>query len=490
MKTAFLLLLISQVTACTNKAQPIRPWGEVTDGLQLSVTTGINTVTLTETQSLLYLNVQMRNVSNAPLSVDFDNATYDFEYEIDSTWYAFERMDPLGYAAAYPILSTIPPGLQRWTMLTVPLAGRSRALQLFEVTAGGLGRRFEPKPGAHVIRVRPARALVDTTRQAPVSNAVAVSLQIPVPIDTRAQSVSFPPSRDTSLRGLQFVSGPRDAQAAIRRVLARPQFPASAPLIITSAALEVLEPIPMYELRLTPRSAAPNPSLPTLSNRYLYLVRAADQVVGFISLDAYPTVFTPAMGYPGPDPFPPGAVYNSSFTAAANADAVFRSLQQLAQMEQVRGGNYEPRSVQVYGVRGASPVSVLWLHSKSGRPDLFYRERDPDYRGWTQVEAGKLYTTEEFLTAARALPVPRYNEAWAIRIASGCARAEWPMSRHPLIYDQAVAEIGVSAEGTQSISRIVWYVYFPERQEERTKHAGARFLVDETDGTCRMLVQG
>jgi hypothetical protein len=86
--------------------------------------------------------------------------------------------------------------------------------------------------------------------------------------------------------------------------------------------------------------------------------------------------------------------------------------------------------------------------------------------------------------------VPRYNEAWAIRIASGCARAEWPMSRHPLIYDQAVAEIGVSAEGTQSISRIVWYVYFPERQEERTKHAGARFLVDETDGTCRMLVQG
>jgi hypothetical protein len=57
------------------------PWGDAVDGLQLRVSTGVNTESLTETRSLRYLTVQMRNVSNAPVAVDFDQATYDFEYE-------------------------------------------------------------------------------------------------------------------------------------------------------------------------------------------------------------------------------------------------------------------------------------------------------------------------------------------------------------------------------------------------------------------------
>jgi len=95
-----ILLIAAQVimlpAACAQQAaSDTRLWGEVTDGLQLSVTTGTNTALLTETQSFLYLSMQMRNVSNAPVPVDFSQATYDFEYEIDGTWYAFERMDPV-----------------------------------------------------------------------------------------------------------------------------------------------------------------------------------------------------------------------------------------------------------------------------------------------------------------------------------------------------------------------------------------------------------
>jgi hypothetical protein len=58
------------------------PWGDTSDGLQLRVSTGVATESLTESESLLYLNVQMRNVSEAPVSVDFDSATYDFEFYV------------------------------------------------------------------------------------------------------------------------------------------------------------------------------------------------------------------------------------------------------------------------------------------------------------------------------------------------------------------------------------------------------------------------
>ena len=41
-------------------------WGEVTDGLQLRISTGVNTEALTGTALLLYLQVAIRNVSDRP----------------------------------------------------------------------------------------------------------------------------------------------------------------------------------------------------------------------------------------------------------------------------------------------------------------------------------------------------------------------------------------------------------------------------------------
>jgi len=190
----------AQQPAEVTSADPLAalPWGEVTGGLQERISTGVNTETLTETAQLLYLSVQMRHVSDAPVATDLDQATYAFEYEIDGTWYAFERVPPVrtpltqSYASLGPdarsTIQAMAPGSATWTMLTVPLSGRSRSLHLHAVTASGPGRRFEPKPGAHVVRVRLGPAVVPG-RQAPVSTAVTVSLRTPAQVDMREQSV-------------------------------------------------------------------------------------------------------------------------------------------------------------------------------------------------------------------------------------------------------------------------------------------------------------
>jgi hypothetical protein len=132
---------------------------QVSGGLELRLAApGKNTETLTETESMLYLQVSIQNLSDSSASVDLTQATYDFEYEIDGTWYAFEPMPPVrtpltvmladsNYRVVRSSLQMIAPGGSTWTILTLPLAGRSPALQLHSVTSRGPGTRFEPRPG-------------------------------------------------------------------------------------------------------------------------------------------------------------------------------------------------------------------------------------------------------------------------------------------------------------------------------------------------------
>jgi hypothetical protein len=322
------------------------------------------------------------------------------------------------------------------------------------------------------------------------SNAVTVMFRTPAQRDTRTQSVTFAWARDTPLREFRFVSGPADGQAFIRKVLARPPYPSVAAGLIPPAALEIDEPIQLYQLNLTRRADPPNQSLPTPrisaswgeSQAYYYLVRSSDQLAGFIRLATHPA----------------GSVDNSIDSPSLEPDVVFRALRQLAQIDQVRGGNYEPRLVQVIGVRAARPVWVFWLHSTLGRPDLFYRPRDVNFHGFTKVETERLYTTGEFLAIAKALPSePRYDEQWAVGRARACATADWPAIRDVLLYEQAVTEIGLSGQsipGPQAVQdeRLGWYVYFPEREDRRVmrSHTGATFFIDETTGACRIIPQG
>jgi hypothetical protein len=283
--------------------------------------------------------------------------------------------------------------------------------------------------------------------------------------------VSFTLSQDPSLRELQFVSGPPNAEEFVRRVLARPENPSRVHALISAASLQVLKPIARYDFWVTGRNGIPVALLPTPTNGYVYVVRPPSQDAGYIYLESSPT----------------GLVHNSFYSPEENDDQLFRTLQQLGQMEQVRGGSYEPRLVQVIGVRGASAFPVIWLHSKSGRPDIFYRERDPWNRGFSNVVGEKLYAAQEFLTAARTLPLtPRYNETWASSVASACSRAAWPSTSNPLNYEQPAVEIGVRGPSTHE-QQLGWYVHFPERENAqlpRSKHGGATFFVDEATGAC------
>lgn len=465
--------------AAMQAAEPAEPWGAPAGGLQLLIRTGPNTEALTETRSMLFLDTSIRNVSNASILVDLDQATFDFEYEIDGIWYAFAPQEPVRKAGdprddpAYRELTqAVAPGALKQTFLTVPLAGRSPAMVLRAITANGPGRQFDPARGPHVVRVRPGRTL-DANRPTPVSNAVTISFGTPRSAAT-GQSVVFTPARDTPLRELRFAGGPANAQAIIRQVLARPPQPSSVPGVITAATLQVIDPLPYYRLLIPRRVGAPDPVLPAAPEQYHYLVSSGQRAEATIALVSHQ-----------------GTTTFHWMGVVANSDPAFRGLQRLAAMEQVRGGNYEPRLLSITPFRGLSTMLVLWLHSSSGKPDLFYRPNDPEFHGWTKVASDRLYTRDELLQAARALPVaPRRDASWAIRATMECARNRSPEYGGTLSPEQAVVEIDVNSRQ----DGILWYVFIPERlpgnQRALVKpEPGAAMQVDEADGSCKPVAR-
>jgi len=452
-------------------------WGEVADGLQLSISTGVNTEKLAESTSLLGLSVVLRNASDAPASVSMDTGggTYDFEYEIDGTWYAFDPMTPVRtpLTASRERMGvsdyerTMTPGTSKWTMLSIPLAGRSQRLQLNAITGNDPGKQLEAKPGSHVVRVRPGRAAI-SGRTAPISNAVTVAFRTPSDAGTLHQSVTFTPASDTPLRELRIARGSTEDRAFILSALERPPSPGTAGQLITAEALQIWDPIPGYELRMPRRRDEPEPGLPTPTSRRNYLALAAGQLAGLIGIESSAS----------------GPMLYSIGSSPVEAGPVYRALQKLAGVPQVQGADYEPRIVQILGTRAVPSLMVLWLHSSSNRPDLFYWPRPANFRGWTKLESDKVYAWAEFLQVAQVLPVaPKHDEAWAVSAAMSCARA--PSNPYPntLLPERAVVDIGL---GDQQ-DRIVWYVFIPEPRDPRrivVPQPGAALLVDEADGSC------
>lgn len=470
------LCAAQQTGTSTTDSREAFPWGEVAGGLQLRVGTGVNTEKLTETRSLLFLDITVRNVSGQPATVfmAYPDATYNFEYEIDGTWYAFEPMVPVrtpltAIRETYDIESerTVAPGAEKGIILTVPLAARSPGLQLHAITAEGTRVRFEPKPGPHVIRVRPGPEAIGD-RPAPVSNAVTISFRTPASIDIRSQSTSFVAARDTPLRELRLARGPEEDRALILSILERPPSPSRAPLLITADAVQVWDPIPYYSLRLPRRRDEPAPGMPEPSSRRIYPVLAAGQFADLLEVESSPA----------------GLVFDAFGNLAGDSAEVFSALQQLAGMQQVRGAAYEPRIVQLMGTRALPSLRVLWLHSSSDRSDIFYWPRPPRFSGWTKVESDRIYSWDEFLKAAQALPAtPQHDEAWAIAAALACTQAQPELYRGPYLPERAEVEIGLSDER----DRIVWYVFIPSPMPPgrvMNPAPGATLFVDET-GSCK-----
>lgn len=381
------------------------PWGQEVDGLRLNVDVGRVTAALpTGDRLLLDLYAKIHNVSGAPVAATLDWATYNFDYEIDGVWYAFDDAAPIQTpwtvarakiidnartrlaaldARDSDLWPTIAPGSVWSTYLPVPLVSPAPSLQLHAITANGPGRKFQPTPGPHTLRLRTSGVL-EPGRPALLSNAITITLR-PLPqIETRNQDIAFVSSPGTALGNLHFAKGPAGDQALIRQVLARPPQPSNAPLVVHSTALQVAGPLPRYDLRLSRAATAPEPALPTTIVMHHYLVRSGGQFAAMVFLSA--------------------AMESAEFVAMSsdrNHAPLFDALQELSGMEAVRGGSYEPRLLQVSGDQGMSALQVIWLHSSAGKPDLLYMPRDPNFRGVTQVQSGKVYTFGDFVAAAR-----------------------------------------------------------------------------------------
>ncbi len=459
------------------------PHGEAVDGLQSRLEIGSNTENITATQSLLMLQLTVRNVSARPILMDLYQATYDFEYEIDGTWYAYEPRTPVRTTydlslAASPRLGasihTIPAGSSNLTFLVAPLADLAPTLRLQPIARSGSAQYFKPTPGAHIIRVRPGNALLDG-RQAPISNAVTLTFRMPVRSTAGEQSVSFTLPRNSKLRELQFAAGLADGQALVRDVLARPPDPQNAPRLFSTPVLASPGPLAYYLWTLPRQGKAADPPLPTQPGRYYYPLYAADQVIGYIAMQATPS----GAAFVGMNAL-------DHYHGLSEEFRTLQGLEQLAALPQLRGRNYEPRLVQVDGTPGASTLFVFWLHASSGQRDLLFLPGNPELRGWPKLQSGKLYTTGEFLQAARALPLqPVHDEKWAIAAATVCAddQAENYEAFRVFYPEKARVEIELSREQ----DRVMWYVVIPGPKPSGIidQDLGREWLVDDADGSCR-----
>lgn len=359
----------------------------------------------------------------------------------------------------------------------MPLAGRSPGLQLRAITTNGVGKRFEPKPGPHVLRVRPGRAL-ESGRRMPTSNAITIDFRLPASLDTGSQQISFTPASDTPLRTLSMAHTSAADEVLIRTVLDRPPSPLLASQLISAASVQVMDPLPWFELRAGKTREVRNPGVPRPTTRRFHLLQAAEQVVAIMGVDSNAT----------------GPVFSSSSLTTVNAAPLLRALQQLAGMERVRGGGYEPRLVQVYGVRGVTVLSVLWLHSAAGRPDLFYWPRSEVFSGRTKLQADRIYQLDELVQVAGAPPVePQHDGAWALATALACVKAAPEKYRQypgqTLFTDRAEVEVGFDSQQ----DRVVWYVFLPGSTrggEMRLSPApGTELQVNEAESSCAQVVR-
>lgn len=448
---------------------PTLPWTEVDDGLQIALS---SFRTRPGEETILPLRADIRNVSNADMPMSrFPGASfYAFEYEIDGTWYAFDDAPArhAGTGGSAEPRPSIPAASIMSFDLYVPISPRSPLLRLRAITGPTAGQPFEPQAGPHVIRVRTGRRF-EPSRLPLTSNPVTVSFPASPQTDSRRQSITFTSSQGTSQGSFRFAHGPAGSEELIRQALERPAEPISA--IVNAPSLQVLQPLPHYSLELPGSSRKYDPSLPANPDSYHHLFRSGDLFPALIKLYTAGTPSTAAT-----------RAWIDTTESDTKAAELFTALQLLSAMEPVRDGSFEPRLLRVTG-DGFTPLLVIWLRSPT-KPDLFFLPQVAASRGPTRMESGKLYSTSEFMAAARALPLPPQHDAqWAAARAAACAAAVSGPDQALLVDDRSLIETGLNDRR----DRVHWYVYLNEPATDDPPNMIFRtaLQVDDVNGSCK-----
>jgi hypothetical protein len=414
-------------------------------GVELRLVAAVNAEQRVAEDHLLRLAVQIRNVGQDPIPFDAASISYQFEYEIDGTWY---RPENGSSQTALPM--TLAPGGQRQLSLIFAINDTYRYHGLYAA-----GARLNLTPGRHSLRVR-------ALPFQPVSNTITV--EIPA---RAARPVSPTPAAPVSnFRNFRFAAGPAGGLEVATNFLKRPPsnlayMLANSPQLADFDALEVLPAVGWYDfsLREAPQTIdnrsvpVPTSALPEKTPMFAYLVRSAGQGILSIVVRVNPAGRT--------------ELWSAS---PQDASVQVRTLEQLATMEKVRSGSYEPRILRVFGRAGSTPRMNLWLRSASGNSDLYYVET--------------LYEKEEFLRLAGQNRLPTKDAAWAIRQAFSCS-GSWT-TRYPLEFGKATAVPFESNTAT-----LQWRVTIPQQMPTSIfeTHTDLILLVDESTGNCARQLQ-
>jgi hypothetical protein len=186
-------------------------------------------------------------------------------------------------------------------------------------------------------------------------------------------------------RGIRFVTGPADGIPLVNSILKMPNHIAQSPELANFDSLQVLQPIASYNL-LAPETTHTG-RLSAQAAGYDYLVKAAGKGAASILISSSTS----------------GQSRMDRLSFASQTDPMVHALDQLAANEQVRTGSYEARFLQVFGLIGNGPVTVIWLVSDTypGVNDLFYEPVFPNPNLKSKLQTEKLYSASEFLKAAR-----------------------------------------------------------------------------------------
>jgi hypothetical protein len=223
---------------------------------------------------------------------------------------------------------------------------------------------------------------VVSTDAPPIPAAPAPVVTVAATPDTATPSKKTSPD---SAKGLQYATDPDDGAKAMLDYMNKSGMAKAVLGSLDPNSLDILPPLAVYTMEVAPILAGDGLEAAHLQG-YQYLVESSGQ---FIATALYKgVVINFGNGTVGPN-----------YTIDGEATAL--ALQQLARLDQVTAGSYEPRILRLPYISTSRHSTLIWLKSNTDSPDLFYippNQIMPD-----PLEDENLYTADEFFKLA--LPI-------------------------------------------------------------------------------------